>query len=98
MEEPFGGGGGGGGGVGMRGESLGNLQVPSIISLSGFCLAEPDDGNNGSGSLECSEGEAEGKRLQQSAFSLLPTQKFPECDGNSRQRRLMGGKDAWLVR
>lgn len=44
--------------------SLGNLQVPAIISLTGFCPAEPDDDddNNGSGSLERSQGETGGKR------------------------------------
>lgn len=44
--------------------SLGNLQVPAIISLTGFCPAEPDDDddNNGSGSPERSQGEAGGKR------------------------------------
>lgn len=48
--------------------SLGNLQVPAIISLTGFCPAEPDDDDNddnddnGSGSLERSQGETGGKR------------------------------------
>lgn len=43
--------------------SVGNLQVPAIISLTGFCPAEPDDDdNNGSGSLERSQGETVGKR------------------------------------
>lgn len=71
----------------------GIYEFPLLFLWLFFCLAVLDD-DNSRGSLERSEGEAGGKRSQQSAFNLFSAQKFHKCNGDSYQCWLMGGKDA----